>query len=46
MAENHIYVQGYEIDSGIYLQRDDLARKRVAVFGSNVGTELKRPLKC
>ena len=38
-------VQGYEIETGdFFTERDDLARKRVAVLGSNVGTELKLSL--
>ena len=39
-------IQGYEIDSGdFFTERDDLARKRVALLGSNVGTELKTSSK-
>ena len=44
--KSYFDVQGYEIDSGIlFTERDDLARKRVAVLGSNVGTELKTSSK-
>ena len=39
-------IQGYEIDQGTFFtERDDLARKRVAIIGSSVGTELKTSSK-
>ena len=39
-------IQGYEIDQGVFFtERDDLARKRLAVIGSSVGTELKTSSK-
>ena len=44
--ESYLSIQGYEIDQGaFYTQRDDLARKRVAIIGSSVGTELKTSSK-
>jgi putative ABC transport system permease protein len=40
--ESYLSIQGYEIEQGAFFtQRDDLARKRVAIIGSSVGTELK-----
>jgi putative ABC transport system permease protein len=44
--ETYLSIQGYEIDHGAFFnERDDLARKRVAVIGSSVGTELKTSSK-
>ena len=44
--EDYLSIQGYEIDQGIFFtKRDDLARKRVAIIGSSVGTELKTSSK-
>jgi putative ABC transport system permease protein len=44
--EDFLSIQGYEIDQGIFFtERDDLARKRVAIIGSSVGTELKTSSK-
>ena len=44
--KSYFDVQGYEIDAGdFFTERDDLARKRVAILGSNVGTELKTSSK-
>ena len=44
--ENYLSIQGYEIEAGeFFSSRDDLARKRVAVLGSGVGTELKTSSK-
>ena len=44
--ETYLSIQGYEIDQGTFFtQRDDLARKRVAIIGSSVGTELKTSSK-
>ena len=44
--ESYLSIQGYEIDQGAFFkQRDDLARKRVAIIGSSVGTELKTSSK-
>ena len=44
--ENYLNIQGYEIEQGRFFSgRDDLARKRVAVIGSSVGTELKTASK-
>jgi len=44
--ENYFAIQGYEINHGVFFNgRDDLARKRVAVIGSAVGTELKTSSK-
>ena len=44
--ESYLSIQGYEIDQGTFFtQRDDLARKRVAIIGSSVGTELKTSSK-
>ena len=43
---DYLEIQGYEIDQGIFFsERDDLARKRHAVLGSSVGTELKTSSK-
>ena len=40
--ENYLSIQGYEVEQGrFFSDRDDLARKRVAIIGSSVGTELK-----
>jgi putative ABC transport system permease protein len=40
--DSYLSIQGYEIEKGsFFTARDDLARKRVAVIGSSVGTELK-----
>lgn len=40
--DSYLSIQGYEIEEGsFFTPRDDLARKRVAVIGSSVGTELK-----
>ena len=40
--DNYLSIQGYEIEQGnFFVERDDLARKRVAVIGSSVGSELK-----
>lgn len=40
--DSYLSIQGYEIEKGsFFTPRDDLARKRVAVIGSSVGTELK-----
>ena len=44
--ESYLSIQGYEIDQGAFFtERDDLARKRVAIIGSSVGTELKTSSK-
>ena len=44
--ESYLSIQGYEIDQGAFFtKRDDLARKRVAIIGSSVGTELKTSSK-
>ena len=44
--ESYLSIQGYEIEQGAFFtQRDDLARKRVAIIGSSVGTELKTSSK-
>ena len=44
--EYYLSIQGYKIDQGIFFtKRDDLARKRVAIIGSSVGTELKTSSK-
>ena len=44
--ESYLSIQGYEIDQGdFFTERDDLARKRVAIIGSSVGTELKTSSK-
>ena len=44
--ENYLSIQGYEVDEGLFFtERDDLARKRIAVIGSSVGTELKTSSK-
>jgi len=44
--ESYLNIQGYEIDQGTFFtERDDLARKRVAIIGSSVGTELKTSSK-
>ncbi len=44
--ENYFAIQGYEINHGVFFNGlDDLARKRVAVIGSAVGTELKTSSK-
>jgi putative ABC transport system permease protein len=44
--ESYLSIQGYEIEEGTFFtQRDDLARKRVAIIGSSVGTELKTSSK-
>lgn len=44
--ENYFAIQGYEINHGVFFNGlDDLARKRVAVIGSSVGTELKTSSK-
>jgi putative ABC transport system permease protein len=43
---DYLEIQGYEIDEGKFFgERDDLARKRHAVLGSSVGTELKTSSK-
>jgi putative ABC transport system permease protein len=43
---DYLSIQGYEIDGGeFFTERDDLARKRYAVLGSSVGTELKTSSK-
>ena len=43
---DYLEIQGYEIDQGVFFsERDDLARKRHAVLGSSVGTELKTSSK-
>ncbi|MDA8607715.1 ABC transporter permease [Gammaproteobacteria bacterium] len=44
--DSYLSIQGYEIEQGAFFtQRDDLARKRVAIIGSSVGTELKTSSK-
>ena len=44
--ENYLSIQGYEVEHGrFFSDRDDLARKRVAIIGSSVGTELKTASK-
>jgi hypothetical protein len=44
--ENYLSIQGYEVEQGRFFSaRDDLARKRVAIIGSSVGTELKTASK-
>ena len=44
--ENYLGIQGYEVEQGrFFLDRDDLARKRVAIIGSSVSTELKTSSK-
>ena len=44
--ESYLSIQGYEIEEGAFFtQRDDLDRKRVAIIGSSVGTELKTSSK-
>ena len=44
--ENYLSIQGYEVEEGLFLtERDDLARKRIAIIGSSVGTELKTSSK-
>ena len=44
--DNFLSIQGYEVEQGVfYNSRDDLARKRVAVLGSSVSTELKTSSK-
>ena len=44
--ENYLSIQGYEVEQGrFFSDRDDLARKRVAIIGSSVGTELKTASK-
>ena len=44
--ENYLSIQGYEVEQGrFFADRDDLARKRVAIIGSSVGTELKTASK-
>ena len=44
--ENYLSIQGYEVEQGrFFSDRDDLARKRVAIIGSSVGTELKAASK-
>jgi putative ABC transport system permease protein len=44
--ENYLSIQGYEVEQGSFFSdRDDLARKRVAIIGSSVGTELKTASK-
>ena len=46
VPENLSDIQGYEIEQGaLFTNRDDLARKRVAIIGSSVGTELKTSSK-
>ena len=44
--ENYLGIQGYEVEQGrFFSERDDLARKRVAIIGSSVSTELKTSSK-
>ena len=44
--KDYLEHSGYEIDQGSFFsERDDLARKRDAVIGSSVGTELKTSSK-
>ena len=44
--DNYLSIQGYEVEQGrFFSERDDLARKRVAIIGSSVGTELKTASK-
>jgi putative ABC transport system permease protein len=44
--ENYLGIQGYEVEQGrFFSDRDDLARKRVAIIGSSVSTELKTSSK-
>ncbi|MDA9307412.1 ABC transporter permease [Gammaproteobacteria bacterium] len=44
--ENYLSIQGYEVVQGrFFSERDDLARKRVAIIGSSVSTELKTSSK-
>ena len=44
--ENYLDIQGYEVVQGrFFSERDDLARKRVAIIGSSVSTELKTSSK-
>ncbi|MDB0058734.1 ABC transporter permease [Gammaproteobacteria bacterium] len=44
--ENYLGIQGYEVVQGrFFSERDDLARKRVAIIGSSVSTELKTSSK-
>jgi putative ABC transport system permease protein len=44
--ENYLDIQGYEVVQGrFFSDRDDLARKRVAIIGSSVSTELKTSSK-
>ena len=44
--ENYLGIQGYEVVQGrFFSDRDDLARKRVAIIGSSVSTELKTSSK-
>jgi|TARA_B110000438_G_scaffold267748_1_gene282831 putative ABC transport system permease protein len=44
--DTYLSIQGYEIEEGnFFIERDDLARKRLAVIGSSVGTELKTSSK-
>ena len=44
--ENYLSIQGYEVVQGrFFSDRDDLARKRVAIIGSSVSTELKTSSK-
>ena len=46
VRENYLSIQGYEVEEGLFLtERDDLARKRFAIIGSSVGTELKTSSK-
>ena len=46
VRENYLSIQGYEVEEGLFLtERDDLARKRIAIIGSSVGTELKTSSK-
>ena len=46
VRENYLSIQGYEVEEGLFFtQRDDLARKRIAIIGSSVGTELKSSSK-
>ena len=46
VSENYLSIQGYEVEEGLFLtERDDLARKRIAIIGSSVGTELKTSSK-
>ena len=46
VRENYLSIQGYEAEEGLFLtERDDLARKRIAIIGSSVGTELKTSSK-